>query len=72
MEDNNGKFILVMQVKNTPLGNRYYVTRSDVTVLAHDEINSAVQGDVSSSSFIVTNSEKPLTPGMQVRMEENS
>ena len=72
MEDNQGKFVLVIKAKSTPLGNRYYVSRSDVTVLAHDEVNSAVQGEVSASDFIVTTSEKPLTPGMQVRMEENS
>ncbi len=70
MEDNKGKFVLVIKAKSTPLGNRYYVSRSDVTVIAHDEVNSAVQGDVSSSDFIVTTSEKPLTAGMQVRMEE--
>ena len=70
MEDNKGKFVLLIQAKNTPLGNRYYVSRSDVTVIAHDEINSAVQGDMTSSDFVVTTSEKPLTAGMQVRMEE--
>ncbi|MDE5792116.1 MAG: HlyD family efflux transporter periplasmic adaptor subunit, partial [Oscillospiraceae bacterium] len=71
MEDNDGKFVLIMKAKNTPLGNRYYASRCDVTVLAHDEVNSAVQGDVNSSDFVITNSEKPLTAGTQVRMEEN-
>jgi len=70
MEDNKGKFVLIIKAKSTPLGNRYYVSRSDVTVLAHDEISSAVQGDINSSDFVVTASEKPLTAGMQVRMEE--
>lgn len=70
MEDNDGKFVLLIKAKSTPLGNRYYANRCDVTVLAHDEVNSAVQGDMSSSDFVITNSEKPLTPGMQVRMEE--
>lgn len=70
MEDNDGKFILLLKSKNTPLGNRYYASRCDVTVLAHDEINSAVQGDMNSSDFVITNSEKPLTAGTQVRMEE--
>lgn len=70
MEDNKGKFVLIIKAKSTPLGNRYYVSRSDVTVIAHDEVNSAVQGDMNSSDFVVTTSEKPLTAGMQVRMEE--
>lgn len=69
MEDSDGKFVLVVTAKNTPLGNRYYVNRASVTVLASDDMNSAVQGDVNSYDFIVTASEKPLTPGMQVRME---
>ncbi|MBR1554523.1 MAG: HlyD family efflux transporter periplasmic adaptor subunit [Oscillospiraceae bacterium] len=72
MEDNKGKFVLIINAKSTPLGNRYYVSRSDVTVIAHDEINSAVQGDMNSSDFVVTTSEKPLTAGMQVRMEEKN
>ncbi len=70
MEDNDGKFVLVMESKSTPLGNRYYATRANVTVLASDEVNSAVQGDINPSAFIITTSEKPLTPGMQVRMED--
>ena len=72
MEDNKGKFVLVVTAKNTPLGNRYYVSRSDVQVISHDDTSSAVQGNVSSSDFVVTASETPLTAGMQVRMEENS
>lgn len=71
MEDTDGKFVLIIKAKNTPLGNRYYATRCDVTVLAHDEVNSAVQGDMNSSDFVITNSEKPLTAGTQVRMEDN-
>ena len=69
-EDNDGKFVLVMKTKSTPLGNRYYAQRADVTVLASDEVNSAVQGDILFSDFVITTSEKPLKPGNQVRMEE--
>ena len=72
MEDNDGKFVLVMRSKSTPLGNRYYCSRANVTVLASDEMSSAVQGDVSYSDFVITASEKPLTPGMQVRQEEGT
>ena len=32
-EDNNGKFILLVESKNSPLGNRYIATRVDVEVL---------------------------------------
>ncbi len=69
-EDNDGKFVLVVQTKSTPLGNRYYASRADVTVLASDEVNSAVQGDINYSDFVITTAEKPIKPGNQVRMEE--
>ena len=69
-EDKNGKFVLVMQSKNTPLGNRYYVTRSAVTVLSSDDTNSAVEGEITASDFVITASETPLNAGDQVRREE--
>ena len=70
--DNDGKFVLVMRSKNTPLGNRYYADRVDVKVLAADEISSAVQGEVNFSDFVITTSEKPIEPGAQVRMEDKT
>ncbi len=70
MEDNEGKFVMVVTAKSTPLGNRYYANRVSVEVLAADEINSAVSGDILSSDFVITTSEKPLKNGMQIRMED--
>lgn len=70
MEDNEGRFVMVVTAKSTPLGNRYYVNRVGVEVLAADEISSAVSGELRSSDFVVTTSEKPLKNGMQIRMEE--
>ena len=32
-EDSNGKFILIVESKSSPLGNRYVATRVDVEVL---------------------------------------
>ncbi len=70
MEDKDGKFVMVVTAKNTPLGNRYYANRVSVDVLAVDEINSAISGDLMSSDFVITTSEKPLENGMQIRMED--
>ncbi len=70
MEDNEGKFVMVVTAKSTPLGNRYYANRVGVEVLAADEISSAVSGDILSSDFVITTSEKPLKNGMQIRMED--
>ena len=43
-EDSNGKFILIVESKSSPLGNRYVATRVDVAVLASDDTQSAVSG----------------------------
>ena len=68
--DNDGKFVLVLKTKSTPLGNRYYASRVNVTVLASDDLNSAVQGDLEASDYVITTAEKPIKPGDQVRMED--
>lgn len=68
-EDNNGKFILAVEAKSSPLGNRYIAKRVDVTVLASDDTNSAVSG-VMGGEFIITTSTKPISAGMQVRMAD--
>ena len=67
----DSKFVLIVDSKSTPLGNRYYVRKEEVTVLASDEVSCAVQGNVSASDFVVTTSEKPIKAGDQVRMEES-
>lgn len=69
-EDNNGKFVLVVTSKSTPLGNRYTATRVDVQVLAEDDNNVAVTG-VAANDYVITTSSKPLEPGSLVRMVEN-
>ena len=42
----------------------------NVTVLASDDVNSAVQGDLEASDYVITTAEKPIKPGDQVRMED--
>lgn len=39
--DTNGSFVLKIEAKNSPLGNRYIARRVDVEVLASDDTNSA-------------------------------
>lgn len=69
-EDSKGKFVLVVTVKGTPLGNRYKIKRAEVEVLASDDNYSGVQGGVYEGENVVTNSSKPLEEGMQVRLVE--
>lgn len=69
-QDATGKFVLVVTSKNTPLGNRYYVNRIDVEVLASDDNNSAVKGMLTIGEFVVITSTAPLSSGDQVRLPE--
>lgn len=69
-EDNNGKFVLSVAAKSSPLGNRYVAERVDVEILASDDTSSAVSGAVYGSEFIITTSTKPIEAGMQVRLVE--
>ena len=69
-EDANGKFVLVVTSRSTPLGNRYTATRADIQVLAEDDTSVAVSG-LASSDYVITTSSKPLDAGSQVRMVEN-
>lgn len=70
-EDSNGKFVLLVVAKSSPLGNRYVATRADVNVLASDDTNSAVSGGVSAWDWVITTSDKPIEDGMLVRMPDN-
>ncbi len=70
-EDTNGTYVYVVEAKNSPLGNRYFVTRVDVTVLAKDDNNSAVSGSLSGWNSSVVTASPPLSNGMQVRLTEN-
>ena len=69
-EDANGKFVLIVTSKSTPLGNRYTATRADVQVIAEDDTSAAISG-VAANDYVITTSSKPLDAGSQVRMVEN-
>lgn len=70
-KDSKGSFVLIVNSKSSPLGNRYYAKRVDVEVLASDEISSAVQGSISSGDYVITTASKPIKPNEQVRMKDN-
>lgn len=67
-EDNNGKFILIVETKSTPLSNRYIATRVDVEVLASDDTSSAVSGALYGYEYVITTSTAPVEAGKQVRL----
>ena len=71
-EHSNGKFILIVESKSSPLGNRYVATRVDVEVLASDDTQSAVSGALYGYEFVITTSTQPVEAGKLVRLANNS
>lgn len=69
-EDNKGKFVYIVEAKNTPIGNRYVARRVDIQVLASDDRSSAISGVDPYSNYVITMASKPLINGMQVRLIE--
>lgn len=70
-KDNNGSFILTVESKPSPLGNRYIATRVDVEVIASDDTQSAVTGGLYGYEFVITTSTKPVEAGQLVRLANN-
>ncbi len=69
-EDNNGKFILIVEAKSSPIGTRYIANRVDVDVIASDDTQSAITGALYGYEFVITTSTKPVEAGQYVRMPE--
>ncbi|MDE5588196.1 MAG: biotin/lipoyl-binding protein [Acetatifactor sp.] len=69
-EDSNGKFILIVEEKSSPLGKRYVATRVDVEVLASDDTQSAISGGLNGYEYVITTSNKPVEAGELVRMPD--
>lgn len=70
-EDGNGKFILIVESRPSPLGNRYIATRVDVEVLASDDNQSAISGALYGYEYVITTATKPVEAGKQVRLADN-
>ena len=70
-EDNNGKFILIVEAKNSPLGNRYIAARVDVEVLGADDNKTAISAPLYGYEYVITTATQPVEAGKQVRLAEN-
>lgn len=70
-EDNNGKFILIVETKSTPLSNRYIATRVDVEVLDSDDKRTAISAPLYGYDYVITTSTAPVEAGNQVRLANN-
>ncbi len=69
-EDNNGKFILIVEQKSSPLGNRFVATRVDVEVLASDDTQTAIQGAVYGYENVITTATQPIEAGQLIRLPD--
>ncbi len=69
-EDSEGKFVLLVVSKPSPLGTRFFAERKNVEVLASDATKSAIDATLSWGDYIITNSSVPISDGMQIRMSE--
>ncbi|MCR4946494.1 MAG: HlyD family efflux transporter periplasmic adaptor subunit [Lachnospiraceae bacterium] len=70
-EDSNGKFILRLETKSTPLGNRYYARRVDVEVLASDDTRTAISASLDQwGEYVITTASKPVNENQQVRLAD--
>ena len=69
-EDADGKFILLLVTKSSPLGSRYFAERRKVEVLASDATQSAVDATLGWGDYVITNASVPISDGMQVRMSQ--
>ncbi len=68
--DANGTFVLILQTRQSPLGNRYIVMRESVKVLSKDDTNSAISGSIGPYTYVVTTSTRAVSSGDQVRLSE--
>ncbi|WP_026494555.1 HlyD family efflux transporter periplasmic adaptor subunit [Butyrivibrio sp. WCD3002] len=71
-EDQNGKFILVVKSKSSPLGNRYIASRVDVEVLASDDTTAAISGSLEGDEYVITTTTSLVNSGDQVRLANNN
>lgn len=69
-EDSNGKFVLIIESKSTPLGNRYYARRVDVEIITSDDSQSAITGAFDGFVYVITTTSKPVEENQQVRLAE--
>ena len=70
-EDSDGKYILIVDSKSTPISTRYIAKRVGVTVVASDDTRSAITGDFTSYSYVIATSSKPINDKEQVRLVES-
>jgi len=70
--DANGSFVLVVESRSSPLGNRYTAKRAAVEILAEDDVSAAVTGSLSNGDYVITTSSAPVKNGDLVRLSDGT
>ncbi|MDP4094237.1 MAG: efflux RND transporter periplasmic adaptor subunit [Bacillota bacterium] len=65
-QDNSGSFVYVMNERNGPLGNEFYVKKIHVSVDESDNLKTGLKGGLTSKDKIIVNSNKILADGSKV------
>jgi len=67
--DNRGKFVYVVKAKNSALGNKYTVKKVSVKVVASNDTQSAITGDLATNDSVVSSASKPISNGDRVMIK---
>lgn len=68
--ESTGTFVYKIEARNSPLGNRYVARRVSVEILAEDDNNAAVSGDLGWGDYVIVTSNAPLKNGDLVRLAD--
>lgn len=71
-ESTDGKFVLIVNAKSSPLGNRYIAEKVDVQVLASDDTTAAISGSFEGDEYVITTTTSPVKAGDQVRLANSN
>lgn len=67
-EDNEGSFVFALEIKKTPLGERYSVKKIRIEIVASDDYNTAIISMLTREDYVIVESMKPLENNEKVRL----
>ncbi|MBQ6275012.1 MAG: HlyD family efflux transporter periplasmic adaptor subunit [Oscillospiraceae bacterium] len=68
--DSTGYYVFKVESRNSPLGNRYIARRVTVEILAEDDNNVAIAGELYWGDYVITTSSAPIKNGDMVRLAD--
>lgn len=66
--DSSGTYVLTVQAMGNRLGSQYEAMRVPVEILASDDFNCAVRGEINGGDWVVIKTDSPIANGDQVRI----